>query len=183
MEIRRILRGEAAKPAAARPVKKEQPKSGASRPSADRLELSRQWVEQMEEQRARAESALLAGGSKKKESGGILDMLDEPSAESAELEAESEALKAQQKCLEIAMNIMRGKRVPPEDERYLMEHDPEGYKLAIVSRQLSEPDDEECESVLDEEDKNPSSGTGDSAPAEASSSCGEAAASGGGDAE
>ena len=185
MEIRRILTGGTAKPAPARPAKKAEQKP-AARPSADRLELSRQWVEGMEEQRAQVESALLAGRNKKKQSSGILDMLDGSSAESAELDAEAEAFKIQQKCLEIAMRIMQGKRVPPEDERYLMEHDPEGYKLAVVARQISEPDDEECESVLDEEDKNPGEKTtsaDESAPPEVSSGGEGAAPSSGGSEE
>ena len=63
MDIRRVLMGEPVKAASARPVKQaEEKKTGTARPSTDRLELSRQWVENMEEQRARAQAALLAGG-------------------------------------------------------------------------------------------------------------------------
>ena len=64
-----------------------------------------------------------------------------------------------------------------------MEHDPEGYKLAIAMRKLPEKDDEECESVLKDEDKTSgeADGTEETAPAEGSgaSSGGEAADSGG----
>lgn len=166
MEVRRLLRGENVRLAAARPAQSGEKEKPAARPSADRLELSRQWVENMEEQRAQVQTALLTCGKEEKKSNGILNMLDQSSAEEEELDALSKQLKIQQKCLKIAMNMMKGKKVPPEDERYLMEHDPEGYKLAIAMRGAVKQEDEECESVLDEEDKNGTSETGETAPIE-----------------
>ena len=125
MEIRQVLRGNNTGFAPARPAGSGGKKTdGFVRPSADRLELSQSWVRAMEEQRVQAESALLAGAKKK--SDGILDMLDGPDAEEQELEALSKQMDTQMKCLKIAMNIMRGKKVPPEDERFLMEKDKEG---------------------------------------------------------
>lgn len=167
MEIRRLLRGENVRLAAARPAQSGEKEKPAARPSADRLELSRQWVENMEEQRAQVQSALLIGGKEEKKSNGILDMLDQSSAEEEELDALSKQLKIQQKCLKIAMNMMKGKKVPPEDERYLMEHDPEGYKLAIAMRGAVKQEDEECESVLKdgEEGSEETGETGEAAPA------------------
>ena len=168
MEIRRVLWGENTGPAPRRPARNTEEKT-AVRPAADRLELSRQWVEAMEEQRAQA-AALLAGGKKEKKSGGILDMLDGP--DSAELEAEAEQLKVQQRCMEISRRIMAGKKVPPQDERYLMEHDPKGYKLTIALRKPPKKDEKECESVLkdEEEGSGEASGTGEAAPVESASS-------------
>lgn len=168
MEIRRMLWGENTGIASAKPVQGGEKKTaGRTAPSADRVELSRQWVENMEQQRAQAEAALLSRAEQKKQSNGILDMLDEESPESAELEALSEQLKTQQRCMEIARRIMAGKRVPPQDERYLMEHDPEGYKLAMVMRDPPK-DDEECESVLEDEEETSGkvSDSGEGAPAE-----------------
>ena len=167
MEIRRLLRGENVRLAAARPAQSGEKEKPAARPSADRLELSRQWVENMEEQRAQVQSALLTCGKEEKKSNGILDMLDQSSAEEEELDALSKQLKIQQKCLKIAMNMMKGKKVPPEDERYLMEHDPEGYKLAIAMRGAVKQEDEECESVLKdgEEGSEETGETGEAAPA------------------
>ena len=131
MEIRQVLRGNNTGFAPARPAGSGGKKTdGFVRPSSDRLELSQSWVGAMEEQRVQAESALLAGAKKK--SDGILDMLDGSDAEEQELDALSKQMDTQMKCLKIAMNIMRGKKVPPEDERFLMENDPEGYKLAIA---------------------------------------------------
>ena len=168
MEVRRMLWGERALPAAAKPAQKGARKASA-RPSADRLELSRQWVEAMEEQRARTQAAMLAGGKKAEEdSGGLLGYME---TEEDKLDAMSEQLDTQMKCLKIAMNIMKGKKVPPEDERYLMEHDPDGYKLAIAMKSMTKEDKKECESVLDDEDKEggESGETGEAAPAESSS--------------
>lgn len=187
MEIRQVVReGTAGAVPARRTGCGKTGAGGAARPSTDRVELSRQWIEAMEEQRARSEAALWAG-KKEEKSNGILDMLDGAGKE--ELDAQTEALKTQQKCMEIAMRIMQGKRVPPEDEQYLMEHDPDGYKLAMAARALVKVDDEECESVLEDEDKKSggSSGTGEAAPAEgggaAPSDGGEAAPSEDGGAE
>ena len=168
MEVRRMLWGESALPPAARPAQKGERKT-APRLSADRLELSRQWVEAMEEQRARTQAAMLAGGKKAEgDSGGLLGYME---TEEDKLDAMSEQLDTQMKCLKIAMNIMKGKKVPPEDERYLMEHDPDGYKLAIAMKSMTKEDKKECESVLDDEDKEggESGETGEAAPAESSS--------------
>ena len=167
MEIRQVLRGKNSDFVSARPARRaEDRSSGPARPSTDRLELSQSWVGAMEEQRVQAESALLAGAKKK--SDGILDMLDGPDAEEQELDALSKQMDTQMKCLKIAMNIMRGKKVPPEDERFLMENDPEGYKLAISMRSMEKVDDKECESVLKDEDKNSgeTAETEETAPAE-----------------
>ena len=124
---------------------------------------------------------MLSGGKEKK-AGSILDMLDVPGKE--ELEAQMEALKVQQRCLEIARRMMSGKRVPPEDERYLMEHDPEGYKL-IKSMCIVPEDDEECDSVLEDEEDNNSGGasaSGEAAPVEVAAGGGDAPPSSGGEA-
>ena len=88
--------------------------------------------------------------------------------EEDKLDALSEQLDIQMKCMKIAANMMKGKKVPPEDERYLMEHDPEGYKLAISMRSMEKVDDKECESVLKDEDKNSgeTAETEETAPAE-----------------
>ena len=172
MEIRRVLRGEQTSFTPARPVKTgEKTAETAARPSADRLELSRQWVEQMEEQSARLQAALSQPTGEDKKSDGILGMLDY-------METEEDKLDIQMKCLKIAMNIMKGKKVPPEDERYLMENDPNGYKLAMSMKSMVKEDKKECKSVLDDEDKNGSSKTGEAE----SASGGEGAVSSGGEA-
>ena len=169
MEIQRALRGENIDFAASRTVKKAEPETtGTTRTSTDRLELTHKLVQTMEEQRTRLEALLNAGTKEDKDEGGILGYME---TEEDKLDALSEQLDVQQKCLKIAMNIMKGKKVPPEDEKYLMEHDPNGYKLAIAMRSMEKEDDEECKSVLDDKDKNggEASESGEAAPAEASS--------------
>lgn len=171
MEIRRLLRGENVQLAAARPAQSGEKEKQAARPSADRLELSCQWTENMEKQRAQTQAALLSGGKEKKTSGSILDLLDGPDSE--ELKAETDQLKVRRRCMEISRRIMAGKKVPPQDERYLMEHDPEGYKLTIALRKPPKKDEKECESVLKDEEE----GSGETG--EAASAAGGEAPSGG----
>lgn len=184
MDIRRVLRGETTGFAPARPAKGgEKQTASAGRPTADRVELSRQWVKNLEDQQAQAQAALLAGKKKEdKDEGGILGYME---TEEGKLDALSEEMDVQMKCLKIAMNIMKGKKVPPEDERYLMEHDPKGYKLAMAMKALVKEEKKECKSVLDDEDKNgkaeEASDGGEPAPAEGASGGGEAASSAEGD--
>lgn len=71
---------------------------------------------------------------------------------SGELDYLNKSLKTMEKCRKIAARIMRGDKVPPQDEMYLMEHDQDGYKLALACRQPKEKP-KEWESVLDEEDR------------------------------
>ena len=177
MEIRRVLQGENIDFSSSRPTQKAERKTaGTVRPSADRLELSRQWVEQMQQQNTRFQTALLSGGEQSdKDTGGILGYME---TEEEKLEGLSEALDIQMKCLKIAMNMMKGKKVPPEDERYLMEHDPNGYKVAIAMKALVKEDKKECESVLDDEDKDGGKTEESSDSAEPASS-GETASSSG----
>ena len=175
MEIRRVLRGENTSFTPARPAEGRGNKTaGADRPATDRVELSRQWVEAMDEQRARAEAALLTG-KKEKKTASILDMLDGAGGESGELEAEAQEMKTKMKCLEIAARMMRGKRIPPKDEQYLMIHDPKGYQIALALRKPPKKDEKECKSVLEDEEQ----GTGETSEAEATVEDGGEASSGG----
>lgn len=178
MEIRNIR---TAAGFAAYPTRTSAEDTAASHSSTDRVDLSRQWVEQMEDQRKQLLSLLSrpAGQDKENKSDGILDMLDGVNAEKEELDALSQQLKTRMKCLEIARRIMQGKKVPPQDERYLMENDPKGYQLAMALRKPPKKDEKECKSVLDSEDEKSgeTSDSGESAPVETSSGDGEPAVS------
>ena len=77
------------------------------------------------------------------------DQLEEQGESKSELEAMGEKLKIMQRCQEIARRLMRGDRVPPQDEQYLMTNDPEGYKLALAMRK-PKPNPKEWESVLED---------------------------------
>ena len=87
------------------------------------------------------------------------DSLSALDSAKSQLDSMEKKLKVMNKCQKIAASIMRGDRVPPEDLAYLMNNDPEGYKLAMAMRREN-PDPEDCESVLDEEDRAGASGEG-----------------------
>ena len=112
--------------------------------------------------------------------GRMNDSLSALDSAKSQLDSMEKKLKVMNKCQKIAASIMRGDRVPPEDLAYLMNNDPEGYKLAMAMRREN-PDPEDCESVLDEEDRAGASGEGyggDAAPIEGASGGGEASAGG-----
>lgn len=90
-----------------------------------------------------------------------------------ELEMLSKSLDVMEKCRKIASRIIKGDKVPPQDEQFLMEADPEGYKLALACRVPKEKP-KEWESVLEEEEEDGSGGeTADST--EAAETAGETA--------
>ena len=96
-------------------------------------------------------------------------LLEAKQRKNGDLEALSKSLKVMERCQKIAARIMRGDKVPPQDEMYLMDNDPDGYKLAIVCREPKE-DPKEWESVLKDEDRESGSAGGaesGEAPAEA----------------
>jgi len=132
-------------PAKARPSKTQVP--------ADKFSLSRQALAYLEqENKLRRE----LDERRSQQRGVIQSQLDAMQSKKSELDALSKHLKTQSKCQKIAASIMKGDRVPPEDLAYLMKNDPEGYKLAMaMCRPKKDPED--CESVLDEEDKKGSS--------------------------
>lgn len=89
--------------------------------------------------------------------------LEAKQQKSGELEALTKSLDVMEKCRKIASRIMKGDKVPPQDEQYLMECDPDGYKLALVCRVPKEKP-KEWESVLEEDEEQ--EGTGSAGPAE-----------------
>ena len=54
------------------------------------------------------------------------------------------------KCIQIAMRIMSGHRVPVKDERFLAETEPEMYLRAVILRRENE-DSKDYKSVLEED--------------------------------
>ena len=139
---------------AAAPV---QPKP--ARQAADKLTLSRQALGYLQEQSRLAWEREQRRQSRMDDSFSALDTAKD------QLDAMEKKLKVMNKCQKIAASIMRGGRVPPEDMAYLMNNDPEGYKLAMAMRRPKK-DPERVESVLDEEDRRGDSNetVGDSRP-------------------
>ena len=180
MELRttqRLRRNEQiAKAATKKAEPSEAPKaqSALKQVPADKLSVSRQalaWLDQQAEldrqremrRQERQSNGLSALESKKR----ALDGLDQK-------------LKVLNKCHKIAASIMKGNHVPPEDLRYLMEHDQAGYKLAMAMRRHN-PDPKDEKSVLDEEDKK-AGPTEQAAGGDAPSASAPEASSGGGEA-
>ena len=123
------------------------PAAGAPAPraaaSADRLSLSRQAAAFLEEQARRTREALAQQSAKQ-----AREAAEGAGGESDEL---TRAMKKMKKCQEIAARIMSGGKVPPEDERYLMENDPDSYKLAMAARKIKR-NPKEWESEADKEE-------------------------------
>jgi len=80
--------------------------------------------------------------------------------EKKKLDTLQKLLRTQNLCNKIAASIMRGDRVPPEDLEYLVQHDIDGYRMALAMRKPKR-NPEECKSVLTDEDKHPESVSGD----------------------
>lgn len=155
----------------------EKPKTGglgaAEKSRADRLTLSRQGV-------AHLQTLLDTGRSKRQEEKSQVELLLEQAQQQAE--AVMKEAKIRLNCQKIASSMMQGDRVPPEDEKYLMKHDPELYRLVMASRMLKREDPEDKESVLDEEDRKAEaeSDRAAAAPAPVSAPAPAAPAAGGG---
>jgi len=123
---------------------------------ADKLSLSRQALDYLEQQNKLQQEL---DERQSQQHSLIQSQLDAMQTKKNELDALGKHLKVQSKCQKIAASIMKGDRVPPEDLAYLMKNDPEGYKLAMAMRRPKK-DPEDCESVLDEEDKKSGSAGG-----------------------
>lgn len=101
-------------------------------------------------------------------------LLESKQRESGDLEAMSESLKVMDRCQKIASRIMKGDKVPPQDEMYLLDNDPDGYKLALACRVPKEKP-KEWESVLEEEEREDGSSGSGGETAETVESAGETA--------
>ena len=115
---------------------------------ADKLTLSRQAIAFVEEQNRKMWDEVR---EREQQRQSRMDSAAEPA--NGELDLLSKGLKVLELCQKIAASIMKGDKVPPEDLKFLMENDPDGYRLAMAMRRHKE-DPEEVDSVLEDEDKN-----------------------------
>ncbi len=141
-----------AAPAKAQPAQKQA--------AADKVTLSRQALAFLEEQDQKMWRQ--AQEREQRRQGRMNDSLSALEGGRQDLDYLKNGLKVLEACRKIAASIMKGNRVPPQDLRFLMENDPEGYKLAMALRREN-PDPEEEKSVLEKEDqtgaaKSPDSG-------------------------
>ena len=74
------------------------------------------------------------------------------SSESSPLKSLEKEQSKQNKLMKIAARLRKGDRVPPEDEAYLMEHDPAFY-LLTMSQRKENPHPQKWESVLTDEER------------------------------
>lgn len=88
----------------------------------------------------------------------MLDSLKQQNAQMAEqsekqAEAMKESLEKMKRCAKIAKNIQKGHKVPPKDEKYLLENDPKLYMMAMALRMLEDPDNKKVKSELKDEEE------------------------------
>lgn len=76
-------------------------------------------------------------------------------AEQSEKQADAmkESLEKMKRCSKIAKNIQKGHKVPPKDEKYLLENDPKLYMMAMALRMLEDPDNKKVKSELKDEEE------------------------------
>lgn len=134
-------------------------KTGKSR--QDRLEISRKAADFLTEQAKRMAEEIGKMGEKEKDGEENASMFD----------SYKKQLDMMNKCAKISASISAGDRVPPEDLKYLKEHDMNAYRLAMVTRKPKR-NPEDRETVLSEEDleemRGNSSESGGTAAAEVS---------------
>lgn len=127
-----------------------QPALKRQKTPTDKLTLSRQALAFVQEQNRKMWEAAQQREQRRQDR--MNDRLSALESSRQELDFLDKQMKVMDKCLKIAASIMKGNRVPPEDLRYLMENDPEGYKLAMAMRREN-PDPKDEESVLDDGDR------------------------------
>lgn len=148
---------------------------GQTKVARDTVELSQRVTDLLNEQAKRTAEAVSRLGSKEEDENGGTSMLD----------SYKKQLDIMNKCAKISASISAGDRVPPEDLRYLKEHDMNAYRLAMATRKPKH-DPKDKETVLSEEDIKELEGGGESTAsgaAPAVSAAGGAEGSGGASAE
>ena len=100
----------------------------------DRVEISHEaWAAQRAQEKREALEAAAQARAAERES-----LAQQAEAAAEEADAAAEAYGDLGKCILIASRIMAGDKVPPEDHKFLREHDPEMYEQAITLRQEKE---------------------------------------------
>lgn len=114
----------------------------------ERFQRTKEALDIIEEQAREAEEKFRQAASRRQADPEQKEKETEGSS-GEEFKAMAEYLKVMQRCQEIARRLMRGDRVPPEDEQYLMTNDPKSYKLALAARKPN-PNPRQWDSVLPE---------------------------------
>lgn len=152
----------------------------------DRVELSQEALEYVRDQEQAAqpeqdqppeplspeEQRRLAQQEKLKMARQMLEAARQQSVQMQEQsKKQTDALKEQmdkmKKCAKIARSISKGHKVPPKDEKYLLENDLKAYMMAMALRMMSEQDNKKVKSVLDKEDGRQEEGASEAGAPEA----------------
>lgn len=136
----------------------------------DRIELSKEALEYLQGQKEAAEpekaaSEPLTPEEKRQQAQlekakAVRQMLDAARLQSIQMQEQSkkqtdalkESLDKMKRCAKIAKNISKGHKVPPKDEKYLLENDPKAYMMAMALRMLEEQDNKKVKSELKDEE-------------------------------
>lgn len=136
----------------------------------DRIELSKEALEYLQGQKEAAEpgeaaSEPLTPEEKRQQAQmekvkTVRQMLDAVRQQSIQMQEQSkkqtdalkESLDKMKRCAKIAKNISKGHKVPPKDEKYLLENDPKAYMMAMALRMLEEQDNKRVKSELKDEE-------------------------------
>lgn len=155
--------------------------SAGTQPKKDSIDLAERAVAALKEQNQRLMNLLQQQEREMEKPPALWEMAEAGGkSESDMLDALGENMKVVDRCHKIAVRIMRGDKVPPQDEQYLMKNDPEGFKLAMAMRRPKRKP-KKWESVLKDEEKKASENDIEEEPQEASQAS-EAASESGGDA-
>lgn len=170
------LRGQEARPAAVHTTEENdrtEPLSAAEKRQQareDRIELSKEALEYLQGQKGASEpekaaSEPLSPEEKRQQAQmekakAVRQMLDVVRQQSAQMKEQSkkqtdalkESLDKMKRCAKIARNISKGHKVPPKDEKYLLENDPKAYMMAMALRMLEEQDNKRVKSELKDEE-------------------------------
>ena len=163
----------------------------------DRVELSRQAVEflqgrqeesqpgqdevRLEEPMTPEEKRQQAQAEKWKAVRQMVSVMQQQSVQMKEqseqqTKALKEAMDKMKRCTKIAANIGKGHKVPPQDEKYLLENDPKAYMMAMILRMMEE-EKRKVKSELEDEENQQEGENGSAAPVEGlDASGGEASA-------
>lgn len=174
MELRITSRPKVSGPSI-RPEGRKGDTAAGSQTRTDRFTLSRQVVEQLEFQ-----SRIIMDLARKEEKSPFFWDIADSGEETGTSEADAlgEQMKTMERCHRIAARIMRGDKVPPQDEQYLRMNDPDGYKLSMAMR-TPKRNPKKWQSVLKKEDESAQSRQSEGAESDSGGEAGEASGSGG----
>lgn len=139
----------------------------------DKIELSKEALaalrgedppkaEETEEETGRTEPTEKRQQEKLEELRMVRQMMDVVKEQNAQFKEQSEkqadamkeALDKMKKCMKIAASMSKGHKVPPQDEKYLLENDPKTYMMAVMMQMMAE-EKKKVKSELDDEDLEP----------------------------